>query len=79
MKLEMLSTKSGLAFSYFISGGTGASGVARMTQEQAMMIEPHIVFGFSLSEVAILIGIIGTFATMVFQYLNYKNIKKKND
>ena len=72
----MIATKPGIAFSYMVSGGTSAAGGANLIQEQApMLIDPHTIMGFSLPEVALLIGIIGTFATMFFQYLNYRNNK----
>lgn len=67
------------AVSYLVSGGTGATGAARLAQEQAMYVDPHIYLGLSLSEVALLMGIVGTLATIAFQYLNYKNIKRKCD
>lgn len=74
----MLNTKPGIAFGYFMSGGTGSAGAVRYAQEQAQVIEPHTIWGFPLSEIALIVGIIGTCVTMLFQYLNYRNIKKNN-
>jgi len=78
MKLNMLSTKPGTIFGYVMSGGTGTAGAANIAKEQILEIDPHTIIGFTLSEVALVIGIIGVFTTMLFQYLNYRNIKKAN-
>ena len=63
--------------SYLITGTTSGAGAARMAQEQMMQADPHVYLGFSLSEIALLMGIVGTIVTMTFQYLNYRNNKKK--
>ena len=81
----MIATKPGIAFSYILSGGTSATGAATFNQvDQAVIphsLESHIMLGLSLPEIALYIGIVGTIATMIFQYLNYKNNKsaKRSD
>ena len=85
MKYTMIATKPGITFSYILSGGTSATGAATLQQageEQTSLaiqhsLESHILLGMSLSEIALYIGIIGTIATMIFQYLNYRNNKAK--
>lgn len=82
MKLNMIATKPGIAASYVVSGGTSTAGAAKIAQtkgEVPMLVEHvHSWLGFELSEWALMMGICGTIATMVFQYLNYRNNCKRN-
>ena len=78
MRYNMLATKPGIAFGYLMSVATGSAGASKVIQEKATLIEPHLLSGFPLSEVALVVGIVGTIATMLFQYLNYRNIKRKS-
>ena len=73
--LTMINTP---ATSYFVAGTTAGVGAVRSAQEQMLIVDPHIYLGFSLSEIALCMGILGTVVTMTFQYLNYLNNKKKN-
>ena len=81
MRYNMIATKPGIAMSYIVSGGTSATGAAKIAQAQGelpvFLEHTHSWLGFELSEWALLLGICGTVATMVFQYLNYRNNKKR--
>jgi hypothetical protein len=63
---------------YLVSGVTFVGG-ATATGQQVQGVIPiqHVYFGFPLSEIALLVGIVGTAMTVLFQYLNYKNNKRK--
>ena len=74
----MFTDKFGTTISYFVSGGTSVTGATRMAAEAQLAVEPHYVLGFSISEIALLVGIMGTCATVIFQYLNYRNNLRKN-
>ena len=82
MKYKMISTKPGIFFSYMLSGGTSLAGATTLEQAKQETVthslEAHILWGMSLPEIALYIGIIGTIATMVFQFLNYRNNCAKN-
>lgn len=79
----MLHTKPGIALGYFVSGGTFGTGAVQTAKEKVLLtadIKPTLyILGLTLSEIALLIGIAGTCATMLFQYLNYRNNKKVRD
>ena len=80
MKYTMMTTRPGIAFSYLVSGSTGTAGAANIVKDQLGEIVPqpvHIYFGFELSEIALIVGIAGTCLTVFFQYMNYRNNKKK--
>jgi hypothetical protein len=66
-------TKAGMLAGYLVSGSTAAVGVAA---GNTAAFKPHIIYGFSLNEIALMFGIAGTCATVVFQYLNYRRNKK---
>jgi hypothetical protein len=70
----MAATRLGTLFGYTIAGSTGSAGAATMMRGAEPVI--HTIYGFPLSEVALIVGIMGTFATVLFQYLNYRNIRK---
>lgn len=60
---------------YLTSGATFTGGAVYTAQEaQHMMGEPivHTIYGWPISEVALLMGILGTVLTCVFQYMNYR-------
>jgi hypothetical protein len=83
MKRNMITYKGGIPFGYLVSASTSAAGSASIAKEQIQVegiehvVQMHSYFGFALSEWALMIGIAGTIGTMIFQYLNYRNNKKK--
>jgi len=89
MKYDMIATKPGIALSYLVAGGTSGAGAAKIVNKgqpvmdgqgnMVFMDHVHTFFGFELSEWALLMGICGTFATMLFQYLSYRNNSKRKD
>jgi len=83
MKQNMIGTKPGIAATYIVSGGTTVGGAKLAThaageiQIAAQQPHLHMFLGFELSEWTIIAGICGTVTMMIFQYLNYRNNKKK--
>ena len=59
---------------YAASGATALGGAAVTTKETAMQLHQQMtVLGLPLSEVALIVGILGTLLTVIFQYLNYRD------
>jgi hypothetical protein len=76
MKYAMIHTKPGIVFSYLMAGGTSATGATHVIKGQEAAYHVHSWLGLELGEWALCIGIAGTLATVLFQYLNYRNNKK---
>lgn len=75
-----MQSKMGLITSYVTAGGTATVGtITSTTAEHAHAMTAHPLFGHPLSEVAIVIGIIGTLSTMFFQALNYIRVRKMDE
>ena len=58
---------------YLVSGVTVAAGAVSAEQEAVL---PTVLFNMGMDEIALLVGILGTIATVLFQYLNYKNNRR---
>lgn len=75
--VEMFPDKMVYTVGYWISGGTSATGATQIVKNQIINKLPHdLYWGFTLSEIALVVGIAGTIATMVFQFLNYRHNKR---
>lgn len=69
--------KLGLFTGYAVSGTTGVAGaLASTAAKTGQVVNPHLfhhhLFGLEYSEVAIIVGILGTLSTMCLQFLTYR-------
>jgi len=73
---KMINIQPGIVLGYLVSGGTSATGATQLIKQQIQVQQPHLLLGISISEWALLIGIIGTCVTMLFQYMNFRHNKR---